>query len=443
MDLLKDFQDNWKRKGFHNQQLGTLLAVSGGVDSMVMADLFLKSGLAFGIAHCNFQLRGEASELDEQLVKDWAAKNNVPFFHTRFETKQMTEEWKKGVQETARILRYEWLDSVCKEHGYGKIATAHHANDNVETLLMNLFKGTGISGLHGILENTDKIIRPLLFAQKEDIRAYAATNGVQFREDASNETDTYLRNSVRLNILPVIEQSFPNVVTQVNDSISRFAQAEQLYRKAVDAELKKLVELRGNDLYIPIRKLKYRKPLETIAYELFQPYGFSPAQIPQILQLMESESGHYVASATNRVIRNRDFLIVTNLPTEATDFILVEGTPATIHTTDGTMHFTIEKKPKEFVNDSSIAYIDLKQVEFPLILRRWKKGDYFYPLGMKMKKKKLSKFFIEQKLAIHQKEQVWVVECQKRIVWVAGMRMDERFKVKDNTEQVLTVSLSR
>ncbi len=416
-----------------------LLTVSGGVDSMVMAELFLKNNILFGVAHCNFQLRGAEADGDEQLVKEWCSLNTIPFHNIRFETKKHSEEWKKGTQETARILRYEWFEQLRKEHKYSKIATAHHGNDNVETLLINLFKGTGMAGIHGILPEQNNIIRPLLFTNKAAILAYAQQNEIRFREDASNASDDYLRNAVRLNILPVVLESFPNAIASVNESIERFGEAELLYKKALETEKKKLIEQRGQDLYIPILKLRHKQPLATIVYELIHPYGFNSAQVPHVLGLLDSESGHYVNSTSHRIIKNRDFLIITTLPTSTTDMILVEAAPCTIDTGKDHFSFAIEDKPKQLDKDAHTALIDLNKVEFPLILRKWKIGDYMYPLGMNMKKKKVSKLLIEAKMPIHEKEHVWVLECNKRIVWLTGMRLDERFKVKDATEQVLVV----
>lgn len=414
-----------------------LLAVSGGVDSMVLADLLRRSGIKFGMAHCNYQLRDEASDLDEQLVTDWATQYDIPFFQVRFDTNKVKEEWKMGTQEAARILRYEWLDNLRTTYDYHFIATAHHANDNVETVLMNLFKGTGISGLHGIRVQNNLVIRPLLFAAKEDIRHYATENAVPFREDASNETDVYLRNAIRNHVIPAVAERIPNVVQQVNESITRFAQAEILYRKQVEKEKKKLLMQRGRDWYVPVKKLRQQEALETIVYELFHPYGFSPAQVPQVLQLLETESGHYINSATHRVIRHRDFLVITGQAEESADLILIEGAPGVVHTADASLHLSTHTNLDVIPTDKNIACVDFNKMEFPLVLRKWKTGDYFYPFGMGMKKKKVSKFFIEQKMAIHEKERAWVLVSGERIVWVAGMRLDERFKLKPDTQHVL------
>jgi len=441
MDLLNEFQKNWQIKKFANPGQKILLAVSGGMDSMVMADLFYKCHIPIAIGHCNFQLRDQDADLDEALVKDWCLDKEITFHSTRFDTKESAAEWKKGTQETARILRYEWLDAICAEHKYTHIATAHHANDNVETLLINLFKGTGMSGLHGIPEQNGSIIRPVLFAAKADIIEYCSTNKISYRDDVSNATDAYLRNAVRHNIIPVVQQLFPNAIQNVSESIERFTEAEKLYKKAIEQERKKLFEQRGQDIYIPVLKLKHKQPLETICYELFSPYGFTSGQIPHIIELLESGSGHFMKSNTHRVIQDRGFLIITAIAETNTDFISIEGVPCTIAA--GRYHFSFStiNTPETISSDSNIAYIDMKRLEFPLTLRKWRLGDYFYPLGMDMKKKKLSRFLIDNKIALHDKEHIWVLECSKRIAWVAGMRLDERFKIKAGTELVLKVEV--
>ena len=439
MSLLQQFREQWAARQFVLPGQGVLLAVSGGADSMVMADLFLKTGVNFAIAHCNFGLRGEASDLDEQLVKDWCAANRIKYHVVKFDTTARSKEWKKGTQETARILRYEWFEVIRKEHGYLKIATAHHANDNVETLLINLFKGTGIGGIHGILPEHGYVIRPLLFATKETLTSYASEHSIAYREDASNNTDDYLRNAVRHNIVPAIEGLFPNAVSNINESIARFGAAEVLYRKAIEQERSKLIEQRGQDHYIPIRKLKHREPLSTICYELLLPFGFSPAQLPHVMNLLHATTGHYVSSATHRVIRNRDFLVVTAVPADSADLIIVDAAPCTVDTGKYRFSFSIQPKPKVIPANPNVACLDMKDIEFPLVLRKCKTGDYFYPFGMKMKKKKISRLLINEKVPLHEKEEIRVLECSKRIAWVSGIRPDERFRVKDTTASVLMV----
>jgi tRNA(Ile)-lysidine synthase len=439
MSLLLRFQDNWRATNLVAPGGKTLLAVSGGIDSMTMAHLFHEAGLPIAVAHCNFQLRGKEADLDEQLVIDWCRGRDIACHTKRFDTAEKSEEWKKGIQETARILRYEWFERVQEQNGYAAVATAHQADDNVETLLFNLFRGTGIRGLHGIPRQNGNIIRPLLFAHREEIVQYANENSVPFREDASNATDDYQRNAIRRNIVPVIREWFPGATARVNETIARVAEAEIVYDKGLATIKKKLIEQRGRDYYIPILKLRRQEPLHTIIYELLSPFGFTPPQAMGVLSLMYSQTGHFIVSPTHRIIRNRDFLVITaNTPAEA-DLILVDSFPCHISAADGDLDFAVKGKPNDIPRDSRIASIDLAMLEMPLVIRRWRTGDYFYPIGMGMKKKKVSKYLIDMKIPQHEKEKIWIIESNKRIMWIAGHRMDERFKVSAKTENILTV----
>eukprot|EP01030_Chromulinospumella_sphaerica_P010108 gene10108-9917_t len=408
---------------------------------MALAHLCLHQGLTFAVAHCNFGLRGAEADADEQLVRDWCAANNIVFHHILFDTKKRAAELKAGTQETARVLRYEWFDMLMAEHGYARTVTAHHANDNAETMLLNLFRGTGIRGLHGIRPDNGRLLRPLLFATRAEIAAYAAEASVAYREDASNASDDYTRNSIRHNIIPAAEKLFPNAVLNINETIGRIAEAEVLYQAAVDRACKGLAEQRGKDIYIPLLKLKKQQAISTLLYELSAPYGFLPAQLHMISALMEAETGRYVQSATHRIIRNRNFLVITANVAAETDLITITELPATIETATHRYTITTGPMPATVPTEAAIALLDARKVEFPLLLRKKKTGDYMYPLGMGMKKKKLSRMLVDAKVPLHEKENVWVLESNKRIAWLAGMRLDERFKVTEATARVITVKM--
>lgn len=439
MELLKGFEKNWLSKNFPSKTETILVAVSGGKDSMALAHLLLQSGHSISLAHCNFQLRADASDLDEELVTNWAKSYGITCHTIRFETEKEMAFHKMGVQETARLLRYNWFKELKQQHHYCAIATAHHANDNAETLLINLCKGTGIAGLHGIPPKNENIIRPLLFANRLAIEEYILAHQIPFREDESNSGTKYLRNKVRHLIIPALNEVFPDVVERLNDNIQRFRQVEVIYKLAVEEEKKKLIEKRGADVYIPILKLLKRPAYEAVCYEIFGAYGFSSAQIPEILRLLKSESGHYVSSTTHRVIRDRNFLIITENKSENSDLILVDQLPQTVDTEQGQFIFSLEEKSSDLNESSNQAMIDFSLLEFPLLLRRRRTGDYFYPLGMGMKKKKISRFLIDQKIPLHLKEQVWIVESKVKIVWIAGMHLDERFKISNKTQKILRI----
>lgn len=426
-----------------NKQI--IVAVSGGVDSMVLAELLRNAQAKIVVAHCNFGLRGADADADEQLVKDWAEKHQISCYVQHFETRKILDEQGGNLQETARDLRYNWFEQLRLQLGFDLIATAHHAQDAVETMLMNFFKGTGIAGLHGILPQQNKIIRPLLTFKKEDIKQYAVNQNIAWREDASNQKDDYLRNEIRHHFLPMAEKMFPNATNNLIKNIERFREVELLYNENVERYRSKLIEQRNKDFYIPILKLKNCKPVSTLLWELIKPFGFSPAQLDEVLHLLIAETGRYVASSQYRVIKNRNFLIITPTETEASTHVLIAQNESIVSNDvwqiklkeqdfEISMMDNIISSPKETV------WLDVHQLKFPLILRPWKTGDYFYPLGMNKKKKKVSKFLIEQKIPLHEKANIWVLESDKKIAWVVGMRTDERFKIKPSTLRCLSLS---
>lgn len=450
MDLTKSFQSRLQQAFPYVSKKHTklLLAVSGGLDSVVLLDLFAKSGFDFAIAHCNFHLRGEESNRDETLVKKLAEKYQKEIFIRHFDTEKMAAEQKTSIEETARNLRYDWFSELLKNDGIFPtvlqnkfIATAHHANDNIETLLINFFRGTGISGLHGIPQRNGNIIRPLLFIKREDIKLYAGENDLTWIEDSSNQSEIYTRNFFRNNFLPAIQQYFPKAEDNLLDNIQRFKDAETLYLQAVEANKKKLVQQKGNEFFIPVLLLKKTPAPQTMLWEILKGFAFTHAQIPEVMKLLDAGSGAYINSPTHRIFKNRSHLVITSLQTKSSEQILIEESDKKIEFEHGTITKDLVDGNIKIDKNPNIALLDAKEIAYPLLLRKWKEGDYFYPLGMK-KKKKLSRFFIDQKLSLSQKENVWVIESDKRIVWIAGMRIDERFRVSPTTKKCLQLLLN-
>lgn len=430
-----------------------ILAVSGGLDSMAMASLFVQAkkyfaqspyglaGFDFSVAHCNFHLRAAASDADAALVKEWCAAHEVQYYVRDFDTKAIIATEGGSTQLVARQLRYDWFEALRKEIGYDCIATAHHQQDSVETLLMNFFKGTGMAGLHGILPEQKRIIRPVLSFTKEQLKVYAVQAGLEWREDASNEKDDYLRNKVRHHLLPQVQKIFPNAQQSLFDNTLRFAEAEALYRQSIERYRKKLLMQSGKDWRIPLRKLVHCQPLATITYELLKPFGLTPAQVPDVMRMMQSTSGHYIPMAEYRLIKDRNFFIITARKTEDSSHILIEEGQDLIQGP----HFSIQiKSAKALPVATQIApndlYLDADKLTFPLILRPWKEGDYFYPFGMGMKKKKVKKILIDAKIPLHEKEHIWVLEDSKKVVWVCGLRSDERYKVHSGAQKIVHLS---
>lgn len=448
--LLRQFQEHVKENFPHLSPANNkfILAVSGGIDSVVLTDLFYKSGYDFIIAHCNFLLRGEESSRDELFITTLKEKYKKEVVIKHFQTKQYAEAHKISIQEAARKLRYDWFDSLRSQLSTNNsqliIAIAHNADDNIETMLMYLFRGTGIHGLTGMqaYDKERKIIRPLLFATRKDIEAYAAENNLNWVEDSSNLTDKYTRNFFRHKIIPLAEAQFENARQNLLGNIQRFKDVAALYEQSIKMHKEKLIEQKGNEIHMPILKLKQTKPLDTVIWEIIKPYNFHPQQLTEIKKLFDAENSSYVTSTTHRVIKNRKHLIIAPVETSEADHILIEATNTTVNFERGSLKLEkLTANGLQLAANNSIAYLDVTQIGYPLLLRKWKQGDYFYPLGMK-KKKKLSRFFIDLKLSATTKENAWVIEMNKKIIWVIGYRIDERFKITPSTQEVLKISFT-
>ena len=318
------------------------------------------------------------------------------------------------------------------------LATAHHADDNIETLLLNFFRGTGINGLHGILPKQGNIIRPLLFAKREEIVAYAKAQNLGWVEDSSNASDKYSRNFVRHQVVPLMKTIYPQVESNLLANIERFKEIELIYNASIEQTKAKLVELKGNERHIPILKLKKQNPLKTIVFEIIKDFGFAATQTEEAIKLLDASNGSFMASATHRLIINRNWLIIAPLQAEEAINILIEEGTKKIVFAGGTLLLETSSTDGNPSDNLHIATLNAEEITYPLLLRPVRQGDYFYPLGM-LKKKKLSKFFIDQKLSKTDKERVWVLESDKRIVWVIGLRIDHRFRLKPSTSKQLVI----
>jgi tRNA(Ile)-lysidine synthase len=446
MSFVTAFKHYLKQENLWQQPHHWLLPVSGGIDSVILVELCKQAKISFEILHCNFQLRAEESERDEAFVKQLAKQYQVVVTVQHFDTQKIANERGKGIQETARILRYEWFEQIRAERflALGRscyIVTAHHADDNAETICMNFFKGTGIQGIKGILPKHQHIVRPLLFARKTELIEFMKQQTLQFVEDSSNLTDHYTRNFFRHKVLPLVEEVIPKANENVINNAVRFREIAQLYEQAVQWQLKKVILLKGNEVHIPVLKLLQLKPLNSLVWEIIKNYGFSHDQIEAVVSLAKSETGKYLQSATHRILKNRKWLIIGVIAAKDNQHWLIEAPEQlSLQFTVGALQYKVlDLIQWKLDKSATVANIDLTQVHFPLILRRWKTGDYFYPLGMQ-KKKKISRFLIDQKLSLAEKEQVWVLEsAQKIILWVVGHRIDDRCKVIASTKNVLQI----
>ena len=462
MNLLQRFQDFIKQNDLFHPKDKLLLAVSGGVDSIVLCELCKQAGYDFIMAHCNFRLRGKESERDKEFVAALAKNYGVEFFLKEFDTEKYAEEHKLSIQEAARALRYSWFAEVTgnRQWAMGKeklpagdndyplpiadcLLTAHHADDNIETLLMNFCRGTGLNGLTGIpVAATSKLCRPLIGFWKEELIEFAKQNKLQFVEDSSNASSKYARNLFRNEIIPLISKAYPQARENLRDNINRFKEIKELYNLSVKEFKKKLLKAKGNEIHVPIKQLMaYRN--RAIIFEIISDFGFFEKHIDEVIKLTESENGKYIQSpdASTRIIKFRNWLIISTDQPVVSDTIVIEEGTKNVQCSMFNVQFSIsEASDFKLQTSNLIACLDADLIGFPLILRHWKQGDYFYPLGMK-KKKKLARFFIDQKLSKTEKEKTWVLEMNKKIIWVVGMRIDDRFKITDKTKKMLRVSL--
>lgn len=423
-----------------------LLAVSGGIDSAVLCHLVKNSGYDFGIAHCNFQLRGKESDMDEQFVSELAKQHAVLYFSKQFNTKAYREKNKLSLEEAARNLRYTWLEDIRNNFGFAAVATAHHLNDSIETILFHLAKGTGISGMKGIPVKNKNIIRPLLFAARYEIEMYAKENSIQYRVDSSNALSEFERNKIRNEVIPVLKQLNPSLEKTFEKNIRHFAETENIFKEAIAKKLKKIISIKNNDIYIPVAALKNLPYKITYLFELLSPFGFNEEQVLQIASNMHG-SGKIFLSGTHRVIIDRKYFIITGNKTRESSCIIIHKENKNVHAPQFKLKFEYSVLKKIKLNKTgTVAYFNADSVQFPLTLRTWRAGDYFYPAGLYKKnnmpaKKKVSDLLSDLKYDIRQKENTWILVSGEKIIWVAGIRQDERFKITPATKHLLKIKM--
>jgi tRNA(Ile)-lysidine synthase len=416
-----------------------LLAVSGGIDSMVMTHLFMNAGIAMGIAHCNFSLRFAESDKDEELVSEFAAKNNIEFFTTRFDTKPYAGEHGLSVQMAARELRYRWFENIRKEHGYDAIAVAHNLNDNIETLLINLIRGTGIAGLTGMKPASHNIIRPLLFATRKEIVSYCEKNSINYREDMSNADTKYLRNRIRHQIIPLLKEINPSIESTLNETADIFSGINEvvfdyitLLRGNISRQEKECTLFKASQL-TPYLKNK------AVIFELFRPFGIAELSLNDLINIVKGKTGSRLFTGSHLILKNRDEIVVSSLngkedklrmiykPLDLKQIKQVES----VRSVKVTENFKIP-------HETSSACIDEDKLVFPLTVRKWRPGDFFFPLGMK-NKKKLSDYFTDNKYSLIDKDNSLILESDSKIVCILGERIDDRFRITDKTRKALII----
>lgn len=424
-----------------------ILAVSGGLDSMVLLDVISKLDQEIVVAHCNFKLRAEESDEDQKvLAKTVKEKYPQVLFETiDFETTEYAKEHKISIQIAARDLRYNWFEDLRKKYNAQVIATAHHLNDNTETLLFNFSKGTGIKGIRGMLPKNDKIVRPFLETSRKEIAQYAEMHSISYREDSSNASLKYSRNLIRNKVIPELEKVNSNFEKTQRKHFERFRDIAAFYETVVDSFEKKLFEEKNGDYFVSILKLFKVKGYKTLLFEILSKYGFNQTQVEDLIQTLSKTESKSFYAGTYRIITTKKHFVLSDLSIEKQSLFEINTKTTKLVLPNKNLiqvHFKPKNKLTKMSTKAHFSYLDADKLSFPLVLRKWKDGDYFYPFGMyspngKAKKKKLKKYFLDLKFSTIDKENTWILAQGDKIVCLVNQRIDDRFKITEETKNVM------
>lgn len=419
-----------------------LLTVSGGMDSMALAALCSLAGYDFAIAHCNFKLRGKEADADEAFVKQTADLYQVPFYSRSFDTGTYARQNNISVQMAARDLRYAWFNEVAREHAYDHVATAHHLDDQTETFFINLLRGCGIAGLHGIRLRQGKIVRPLMFATRKEIESFVKKNNIPYRVDHTNAETKYMRNKIRHQVIPALMEINPDFQKEMAGNISRLADVEEIFKREIDRMKEEIVDEKDGLVELDIAKLMSACPVHTVLFELIKGYGFKENDLDNIINALDASPGKTFFSSGHQLLIDRKKILITPEKegnTNETHYYIDESE----RVFSGPFRLGLSILPADAYNiptERDTASLDHGKLVFPLRLRRWEQGDQFMPLGMKHRKK-LSDLFIDEKYSRIEKGNTWVLCSGSDIVWVVGERIDERYKISAKTTKVYRISI--
>jgi tRNA(Ile)-lysidine synthase len=435
--MLNQLQDHINSKLSYLKSSKLLIAISGGIDSVVLTHLCHKMGLNIALAHCNFNLRGKESDADEDFVLQLAEDLELEVFIESFETKSFAEDKNLSVQMAARELRYHWFSELSEQLNFDYILTAHHADDNLETFFINLSRGTGLDGLLGIPVLNKNIARPLLNFSRDDIENYAKEQKLEWREDSSNNSTKYLRNKLRHDVIPILKEMNPQFLqnlakTQVHLNDSKCIIDDKI-SEVFDSVITPIDDFTFSLNIKEIKKLSHAK---AYMYELLKDFGFSEWE--DVFNLLDAQSGKYIQTNSHRLIKDRDFLLLSEINSDSSESINSSETDKIVETPFGTLF--IDEVDAVLESQKTIIYVDKNLLKFPLTIRKWEQGDVFYPLGM-AGKKKVSKYFKDKKFSLLDKENTWLLCSDEAIVWVINNRADNRFRVTDNTKTILKIEI--
>jgi tRNA(Ile)-lysidine synthase len=417
-----------------------LLAVSGGIDSMVMWKFFEDARYDYAVIHCNFQLRGADSDEDEELVIRIAGQRGIKLFVKKFDTREYALLMGISVEMAARELRYKWFEEIRTEENFRYLATAHHLDDLLETFFINLIRKTGIKGLTGFRPKSGRIIRPMLFTNRQEIEACAAQKNIEFRTDITNNELIYQRNYVRHHIIPGLEKLNPAFRNNLAVTILNLREVEDFYQTEVNRQIKRITNHEGDYHEITISDLMKLPHPRQVLFEWMNQFGFNPPTIEQVFINLEADPGRQFYSKTHRLVIDRNKLIVAETTMDTNQVFYIEKNDLEIF---NPIHLTMNHLKIENTKidpDPRLAFLDFDKLQFPLIIRKWVDGEYFQPLGMEGFKK-ISDFFIDQKLSLPEKENTWIIYSGNKVAWITGLRIDNRFKITSETKNVLFIGL--
>jgi len=438
---VKNFTDFIDQNSLFDGQSKILAAVSGGMDSVLMVHLLKSAGYNFGIAHCNFQLRGDESTGDEQFCRQLAQQLDAPFHTTSFDTLTFSADNKVSTQMAARTLRYQWFEKVREQAGYSVIALAHHQNDAIETILLNLTRGTGIAGLHGILPKNGLLVRPLLFLSRDEIHQLISNLQIPYREDSSNSSTKYARNKIRLEVIPKLKELNPALEHTFENNLQHFRELEILLNQRVAELQQKVVVIDGGESHIFLKDIIDLEPKRLLLFNLLQPYGFNETSIDDLISVLSKHSGRIFESESFRLILDRERLILTKKDAGQQQEVPINTHDREINYGRYKLNILHDDGPLIVKNNPMAVSIDAGLLIYPLTLRPWKQGDSFVPLGMKGRKK-VSDFFVGEKVPLHQKEQIpLLVNGNGDITWLGGYRLADNYKVTKDTKKVVIFEL--
>jgi len=435
--MLQQFQNHLSQHFPFLKGKKLLLAVSGGLDSMVLLHLFQQLDYEIMVLHCNFQLRGLESFGDQQFIQEYTSQHNIQLSFTQFDTEAFANDYKLSIQIAARELRYSWFYEQLEIQDGDYILTAHHADDNLETFLINLSRGTGLDGLTGIPAQNDSIIRPLLPFTRKEVEEYAVNQDVKWREDRSNTSDKYLRNKIRHHLIPILKELNPNFMSSFEKTQGYLQESKELVDDAAVMVFQQVAKENGDEIYFDLNQLLKLANYKSYLYQWLAEFGFTAWD--DIYDLVTNQSGKQVFSPDFRLLKNRDYLILSPISFESNEQeYLIESNQSKVNFP---LNLLFSGVNAIGATSNSTIFVDQEKLKFPLTLRHWNEGDIFQPFGMEGKSKKVSKLFKDEKLSLIEKEKTWLLCSENQVVWVVGIRQDERFKINSKTNNIVKITI--